>query len=92
MGGKPDLAAPFKGGKFATIYLSPKDYHRIHMPCSGKLTAMSHIPGKLFSVNQAAVANIDNLFARNERVICVFQTEIGPIAYIAEYATTLLTT
>ncbi|AJI52620.1 archaetidylserine decarboxylase [Francisella philomiragia] len=68
--------------KFATIYLSPKDYHRVHMPIDGKLTKMVYIPGKLFSVNQITAQNVDNLFARNERLVCYFNTEIGEVAVI----------
>ncbi|MEE9452139.1 MAG: archaetidylserine decarboxylase [Gammaproteobacteria bacterium] len=74
--------ASFENGYFATCYLSPKDYHRIHMPFTGTLQEMSYIPGKLFSVNPATVQGIDNLFARNERAVCIFQTEIGPMAII----------
>lgn len=68
--------------KFATIYLSPKDYHRVHMPIDGKLTKMVYIPGKLFSVNKITADRIDNLFAKNERLICYFDTIIGEIAVI----------
>lgn len=68
--------------KFATIYLSPKDYHRVHMPIDGKLTKMVYIPGKLFSVNQTTAKNVDNLFAKNERLVCYFNTEIGEVAVI----------
>ncbi|MEY8703190.1 archaetidylserine decarboxylase [Francisella philomiragia] len=68
--------------KFATIYLSPKDYHRVHMPIDGKLTKMVYIPGKLFSVNQVTAQNIDNLFAKNERLVCYFSTAIGEVAVI----------
>ena len=67
---------------FATIYLSPKDYHRIHMPLDGSLKSMKYIPGKLFSVNQNTVNNIDQVFARNERLICYFDTEFGEIALV----------
>ncbi len=72
----------FMGGKFATVYLAPKDYHRVHMPLDGKLEKMIYIPGKLFSVNDHAAENIDNVFARNERIVCIFQTEVGPMAVI----------
>ncbi|AFJ43493.1 archaetidylserine decarboxylase [Francisella orientalis] len=68
--------------KFATTYLSPKDYHRVHIPIDGKLTKMVYIPGKLFSVNQITAQNVDNLFARNERLVCYFNTEIGEVAVI----------
>ncbi|BAF61455.1 archaetidylserine decarboxylase [Candidatus Vesicomyidisocius calyptogenae] len=75
-------SAEFKVGFFATIYLSPKDYHRIHMPYDGKLISMSYILGDLFSVNQVTTENIDGLFARNERVVCYFETEFGLCAFI----------
>lgn len=68
--------------KFATIYLSPKDYHRVHMPIDGKLTKMVYIPGKLFSVNKVTAQNVDDLFAKNERLVCYFNTEIGEVAVI----------
>ena len=82
LGGNPKLSALFNSGKFATLYLSPRDYHRIHMPITGTLEEMIYVPGKLFSVNQTTAENIDNLFARNERVICIFETELGPMALI----------
>ena len=72
----------FDSGFFATIYLSPKDYHRIHMPYDGKLVSMDYIPGDLFSVNKATAEGVDNLFARNERVVCYFQTEFGLCAFV----------
>ena len=72
VGGDPELARPFLGGHFATLYLSPKDYHRIHMPCAGRLLRMIHVPGELFSVNPATARGVPGLFARNERVVCVF--------------------
>jgi len=75
-------ADQFDAGLFATIYLSPKDYHRIHMPYDGKLISMDYIPGDLFSVNKATVEGVDNLFARNERVVCYFQTQFGLCAFI----------
>ena len=78
VGGDPVLAGQFLNGSFANIYLSPKDYHRIHMPCDGRLTRMIYIPGKLFSVNPVTAAGVPNLFARNERVVCVFESEHGP--------------
>ncbi len=68
--------------KFATIYLSPKDYHRVHMPIDGKLTKMVYIPGKLFSVNKVTAQNVDDLFAKNERLVCYFNTKIGEVAVI----------
>ena len=72
VGGDAALAAPFHNGVFATIYLSPKDYHRIHMPSAGRLRRMIHVPGDLFSVNPATARGVPGLFARNERVVCVF--------------------
>ena len=74
VGGDAELAALFTNGSFATLYLSPKDYHRIHMPCDARLTRMIHMPGDLFSVNPATARGIPGLFARNERVVCVFET------------------
>ncbi len=82
MGGLDRAAKPFINGKFITIYLSPKDYHRIHMPYSGKLTEMIHVPGRLFSVAPDYVENVPGLFARNERVISIFETSMGPVAMI----------
>ncbi len=81
--GDEKLAKTFLDGEFLTAYLAPRDYHRIHMPIKGKLEKMLHIPGKLFSVNPPTVASIPNLFSRNERVISLFSTEIGPMAVIA---------
>ena len=79
VGGDALLASQFQDGHFATIYLSPKDYHRIHMPCDGRLTRMIYVPGELFSVNPATARGVPGLFARNERVVCVFETdEHGP--------------
>lgn len=77
-GGDRDLAAQFQDGSFATLYLSPKDYHRIHMPCAGRLTRMIYVPGALFSVNPTTARGVPGLFARNERVVCVFASEQGP--------------
>jgi phosphatidylserine decarboxylase len=77
VGGDAELAAKFADGSFATLYLSPKDYHRIHMPCAGRLRRMIHVPGELFSVNPATVRGVPDLFARNERVVCVFDGEPG---------------
>jgi phosphatidylserine decarboxylase len=82
LGGDADRAQPFIGGDFATIYLSPKDYHRIHMPLKGTLKEMVYIPGKLFSVNPVTAEKVPNLFARNERVAAIFDTEIGPVAMV----------
>ncbi len=75
-------APKFINGNFATVYLSPQDYHRVHMPISGKLEQMLHIPGKLFSVQPDVINNVPNLYARNERVVNIFQTAIGPVAVI----------
>ena len=82
LGNREDLGETFKDGKFNTIYLSPKDYHRIHMPVDGTLTEMIHVPGELFSVSPTTVENVPALFARNERVICLFDTDAGPMAMI----------
>ncbi|MEY4766518.1 MAG: phosphatidylserine decarboxylase [Pseudomonadota bacterium] len=79
VGGDAQLAAQFQDGHFATIYLSPKDYHRIHMPCAGRLRRMIYVPGELFSVNPATARGVPGLFARNERVVCVFDTAHGPM-------------
>ena len=87
LGGDAALAAPFQGGKFATIYLAPKDYHRIHMPIDGVLESMVYIPGDLFSVNPLTAEHVPNLFARNERVACIFRTEFGPMALVLVGAT-----
>ena len=78
LGGNRELAAHFEHGSFATLYLAPKDYHRVHMPCAGRLTRMIYVPGTLFSVNPTTALGVPNLFARNERAICVFETEHGP--------------
>lgn len=82
LGGDEPRAAPFQGGSFATIYLSPRDYHRLHMPLAGTLREMVHVPGRLFSVNEATARGVPNLFARNERVAAIFDTEAGPMALI----------
>ncbi len=82
LGGDGLRAAPFMGGHFATIYLSPKDYHRVHMPLTGTLKEMVYVPGRIFSVNQLTAENVPELFARNERVICIFDTAVGPMAVI----------
>ena len=78
VGGDAALAAQFLNGHFATIYLSPKDYHRIHMPCDGRLMRMIYVPGELFSVNPVTARGVPGLFARNERVVCVFESARGP--------------
>ncbi len=78
VGGDATLAAAFNNGHFATLYLSPKDYHRIHMPCAGRLMRMIHVPGELFSVNPTTARGVPGLFARNERVVCVFEGARGP--------------
>jgi phosphatidylserine decarboxylase len=78
VGGDATLAAQFAHGSFATLYLSPKDYHRIHMPCDGRLLRMIHVPGELFSVNPVTARGVPGLFARNERVVCVFESTRGP--------------
>jgi len=78
VGGDADLAAQFTDGSFATLYLSPRDYHRIHMPCAGRLRRMIYVPGELFSVNPSTARGVPGLFARNERVVCVFDGEFGP--------------
>lgn len=82
LGGNVERAAPFIDGDFATIYLSPKDYHRLHMPLAGKLKEMVHIPGRLFSVNAATTRFVSGLFARNERVVAIFDTEAGPMGLV----------
>lgn len=80
--GNSKLANLFSDGKFATLYLSPKDYHRVHMPVTGHLKTTIFVPGRLFSVNQRSTNGIPNLFSRNERLICLFDTEIGPMTVI----------
>ena len=87
LGGDRELAAPFENGSFATIYLSPRDYHRIHMPCDGRLSRMIHVPGALFSVNPTTARGVPGLFARNERVVCLFDTAAGPFALVLVGAT-----
>ena len=78
VGGDRELAAQFQDGAFATLYLSPRDYHRIHMPCDGRLSRMIYVPGELFSVNPTTARGVPGLFARNERVVCVFESAFGP--------------
>jgi phosphatidylserine decarboxylase len=88
VGGDAALAAQFRHGSFANLYLSPKDYHRLHMPCDGKLTRMIYVPGALFSVNPTTARGVPNLFARNERVVCVFESpEFGPFVMVLVGAT-----
>ncbi|MDJ0832635.1 MAG: archaetidylserine decarboxylase [Gammaproteobacteria bacterium] len=82
LGGDELLAKMFSGGRFATIYLAPHDYHRIHMPTDARLKKMIHVPGRLFSVQPWTVREIPNLFARNERLVCLFATKFGPMAMI----------
>ncbi|MGB5833006.1 MAG: archaetidylserine decarboxylase [Thiohalocapsa sp.] len=82
LGGDRELAACFDGGLFATLYLSPRDYHRIHMPLDGRLRSTIHVPGRLFSVNPTTAAAVPRLFARNERLVCLFETALGPIALV----------
>jgi len=87
VGGDRELAAQFQNGSFATIYLSPKDYHRIHMPAAGRLKRMIYVPGDLFSVNPTTARGVPGLFARNERVVCVFDTPQGPFVLVLVGAT-----
>ncbi|WP_342221719.1 archaetidylserine decarboxylase [Candidatus Fukatsuia endosymbiont of Tuberolachnus salignus] len=87
LAGNYQLAAEFQNGQFITTYLAPHDYHRVHMPCYGVLREMIYVPGDLFSVNPLTTANIPNLFARNERVICIFDTAFGTMAQILVGAT-----
>jgi phosphatidylserine decarboxylase len=87
VGGDGALAAHFHDGLFATLYLSPRDYHRIHMPCAGRLLRMIHVPGDLFSVNPATARGVPGLFARNERVVCVFDSDAGPWVLVLVGAT-----
>ena len=82
LGGDAERARPFQGGAFATLYLSPRDYHRIHMPLAGRLQEMVHIPGKLFSVSPLTTRMVPDLFARNERVAALFDTPAGPMALV----------
>lgn len=82
LGGDDGRAQPFQDGEFTTIYLSPKDYHRVHMPITGTLREMTYVPGDLFSVNQATAENVPRLFARNERVVAIFDTARGPMAMV----------
>ncbi len=87
VGGDRELASRFENGHFATLYLSPRDYHRIHMPCDGRLTRMIYVPGALFSVNPTTARGVPGLFARNERVVCVFEGQHGPFVLVLVGAT-----
>ena len=87
VGGDAAAAARFDNGHFATLYLSPRDYHRIHMPCAGELTRMVHVPGDLFSVNPSTARGVPGLFARNERVVCFFESAQGPFVLVLVGAT-----
>lgn len=87
LGGYEDLAEQFEDGDFACVYLAPSDYHRLHMPLAGQLTDMVYVPGEAFSVNPLTAQNVPNLFARNERVVAMFDTEVGPMAMVLVGAT-----
>lgn len=87
LGGDATLANDFRDGSFATLYLSPRDYHRIHMPCDGRLRRMIHVPGPLFSVNPATARGVPGLFSRNERVVCIFDSAHGSFALVLVGAT-----
>jgi phosphatidylserine decarboxylase len=87
VGGGAELAQQFDNGSFATLYLSPRDYHRIHMPCAGNLRRMIYVPGSLFSVNPTTARGVPGLFARNERVVCVFDSALGSFAMVLVGAT-----
>lgn len=87
LAGNAAISELFRDGEFVTTYLAPRDYHRVHMPCNGILREMIYVPGDLYSVNPLTAQNIPNLFARNERVICLFDTEFGPMAQILVGAT-----
>ena len=87
LAGDAALAAPFENGQFATLYLSPRDYHRIHMPCAARLERMVYVPGDLFSVNPVTARGVPGLFARNERVVCGFATARGQLALVLVGAT-----
>lgn len=87
LGGETNYHNTLKNGDFITVYLSPKDYHRVHMPLDGKLLSMTYIPGKLFSVNDTTARHVDGLFSKNERVVCFFETEIGimPVIFVGAF-------
>jgi len=87
LGGDATLAAQFEHGHYATLYLSPRDYHRVHMPCDGRLLRMIHVPGELFSVNPGTALGVPGLFARNERVVCLFEGPRGPWVLVLVGAT-----
>lgn len=87
LAGDAALAQRFEDGEFATLYLSPKDYHRIHMPCAGMLRRMTYVPGELFSVNPTTARGVPGLFARNERVVCLFDSPRGPFVMVLVGAT-----
>jgi phosphatidylserine decarboxylase len=87
LGGDLSAAIAFDNGSFITLYLSPRDYHRVHMPCAGRLLRMTYVPGDLFSVNPTTVRGVPDLFARNERVICLFDSDFGPFALVLVGAT-----
>jgi phosphatidylserine decarboxylase len=87
LAGDTGLAAQFDNGEFCTLYLSPRDYHRVHMPCTGTLKRMVYVPGDLFSVNPTTARGVPGLFARNERVVCVFEGERGPFVMVLVGAT-----
>jgi len=87
VGGDAALGALFEDGHFANLYLSPKDYHRIHMPCAGRLVRMVYVPGELFSVNPVTAQGVPGLFARNERLVCVFESVRGPFVLVLVGAT-----
>jgi len=82
LGGDSEVADQFDGGQFATVYLSPRDYHRVHMPLTGTLRSMTYVPGDLFSVNTSTAEQVPRLFSRNERAVCLFDTEAGPMAVV----------
>lgn len=82
LGGDPQISATYENGQFATVYLSPRDYHRVHMPAAATLTSMVHVPGELFSVNKVTAEGVPRLFARNERVVCHFDSPHGPMAVV----------
>ncbi len=82
LGGQSDWALALHGGSYATLYLAPHDYHRVHMPLAGRLRAAWHVPGRLFSVSPASVARVPGLFARNERIVCAFDGEHGPFVVV----------